>query len=167
MEGQFNAVIRQKIIDSLAAAPRQVTRRDLWIPNIPGKAVAVIGMRRAGKTSLLWQLLGERLQSAATTDALNPRDGLLYFSFEDERLAGMSDRDGWWSRDRMVARYAERTGFDLTALPWHEVLGIFKLAVIIQQIYARYEKGQTADPRFREMGRMVEALAAAAARKLP
>jgi aminoglycoside phosphotransferase (APT) family kinase protein len=43
------------------------------------------------------------------------------------------------------------------------VLGIFKLAVIIQQIFARYAKGQTQDPRFRDLGHQVEALVAAAA----
>ncbi len=93
---------------------------------------------------------------------------LTYWSLPEARaVAGMNDQDGWWPRDRMVARYAERTGFDLAALPWHEVLGIFKLAVIVQQIYARYVTGQTSDPRFREMGRMVEALVTAATRKLP
>jgi aminoglycoside phosphotransferase (APT) family kinase protein len=50
----------------------------------------------------------------------------------------------------------------VAALPWYEVLGIFKLAVIIQQIYARYLLGQTRDPRFRTMGRMVQALSASA-----
>jgi aminoglycoside phosphotransferase (APT) family kinase protein len=81
---------------------------------------------------------------------------------EARQVAGMEAVDGWWDRERMVARYAERTGFVLDSLPWYEVLGVFKLAVIVQQIYARYLKGQTRDPRFRTMGRMVEALAAAA-----
>jgi predicted AAA+ superfamily ATPase len=83
MEEQYRPLIRQKIIDSLASAPPALTRRDVWLPAVPGKALAVIGMRRAGKTSLLWQILADRL--AAGT----PREGLLYFSFEDERLAGM------------------------------------------------------------------------------
>ncbi|MDP2826944.1 MAG: ATP-binding protein, partial [Sulfuritalea sp.] len=54
---------------------------------IPNKAVAVIGMRRAGKTTFLWQLLAERLAQGID------REGLLYFGFEDERLAGMSAGD--------------------------------------------------------------------------
>lgn len=121
-------------------------------PADPGRLAAVLD----------WEMttIGDPLADLGLT--------LTYWSLPEARaVAGMSDRDGWWPRDRMVARYAERTGFDLAALPWHEVLGIFKLAVIVQQIYARYVKGQTADPRFREMGRMVEALAAAATRKLP
>jgi len=87
MESQFRDVVRQKIADSLAAPQPALTRRDIRLPGIPGKAVTVIGMRRAGKTTFLWQVLADR--HAAGTD----RDGLLYFSFEDERLADMSARD--------------------------------------------------------------------------
>jgi len=84
MEGQLRAVVRQKIVDSLAASLRAFTRRDVRLPQVKGKAIAVLGMRRAGKTTFLWQVLADRL--AAGT----PREGLLYFSFEDERLAGMT-----------------------------------------------------------------------------
>jgi hypothetical protein len=38
-------------------------------------------------------------------------------------------------------------------------LGVFKLAVILQQIYFRYVKGQTTDDRFRVFGAHVERLA--------
>jgi len=55
MEGRFREIIRQKIVDALAAAPPALTRRDVRLPAVPGKAVAVIGMRRAGKTTFLWQ----------------------------------------------------------------------------------------------------------------
>lgn len=87
MENQFRTVIRQKIIDTQAAALPALTRRDVWLPAVKNKATAVIGMRRAGKTSLLWQILADRF--AAGTG----REGLLYFSFEDERLAGMTMQD--------------------------------------------------------------------------
>lgn len=87
MESQFRTVIRQKIIDAQTAPLPLLTRRDVWLPAVKGKATAVIGMRRAGKTSLLWQILADRF--AAGT----PREGLLYFSFEDERLADMRVED--------------------------------------------------------------------------
>lgn len=87
MESQFNTVIRQKIIDAQATPLPELTPRDVWLPSVKGKATAVIGMRRAGKTSLLWQLLAARHASGT------PREGLLYFSFEDERLADMQVRD--------------------------------------------------------------------------
>lgn len=87
MESQLRAVIRQKIIDAQAAPLPLLTHRDVWLPAVKGKATAVIGMRRAGKTSLLWQILADRVANAT------PREGLLYFSFEDERLAEMQVQD--------------------------------------------------------------------------
>lgn len=87
MQSQLRAVIRQKIIDAQSTPLPTLTRRDVWLPAVKGKATAVIGMRRSGKTSLLWQILADRV--AAGT----PRDGLLYFSFEDERLAEMQVQD--------------------------------------------------------------------------
>lgn len=87
MKSQFRDVIRQKIIDAQAASLPTLTRRDVWLPAVKGKATAVIGMRRAGKTSLLWQILAERAANGT------PREGLLYFSFEDERLADMTVQD--------------------------------------------------------------------------
>lgn len=87
MNGQFRQIVQQKIVDAQAAALPRLTHRDVWLPSVPGKATAVIGMRRAGKTSLLWQILSERVTAGT------PREGLLYFSFEDERLVGMSVDD--------------------------------------------------------------------------
>ena len=80
-------ILQQKIIDSLAAPLPAFTRRDVRLPGIPGKAVAVIGPRRAGKTTFLWQVLGDRLEQGFD------REGLVYFNFEDERLAGMTAAD--------------------------------------------------------------------------
>ena len=77
-------LIRQKIVDSLARPVPVFTRRTVRLPAVHGKAVAVIGPRRAGKTTFLWQVLADRLESGT------PREGLLYFSFEDERLAEMT-----------------------------------------------------------------------------
>ena len=55
---------------------------------------------------------------------------------------------GWYTRDQLVARYAELTGRDVTHIGYYEVLGVFKLCVIIQQIYSRFHRGQTHDTRF-------------------
>lgn len=95
MRESIQSVLRQKLIDSVAAPVRRVTRRDVWLPSLPGKATVVIGMRRAGKTSLLWQILADRLAAGA------PREALVYLSFEDERLVGMDASD----LDDMVQAY--------------------------------------------------------------
>ncbi|MDR3557288.1 MAG: ATP-binding protein [Syntrophobacteraceae bacterium] len=80
-------LIRQKIIDSLARSVPSFTRRDVRLPKVPGKATAIIGMRRTGKTTYMWQVLSDRLAWGIE------REGLLYFNFEDERLAGMTAAD--------------------------------------------------------------------------
>jgi aminoglycoside phosphotransferase (APT) family kinase protein len=68
-------------------------------------------------------------------------------------------RDGFPTRAEAVARYAGRTGFDVAPIGWHQVFAAFKLAVIIQQIYIRYVRGQTQDQRFRLYWRRVLGLA--------
>lgn len=87
MESLLRTIIAQKIVDSQAAALPILTRRDSWLPSVKDKATAIIGMRRAGKTSLMWQILSDRHVSGT------PRAGLLYFSFEDERLADLQVQD--------------------------------------------------------------------------
>lgn len=78
-------------------------------------------------------------------------------------LPSLTSQPGWYSRDQFVSRYAELTGRDVRHLPYYEVLGIFKLAVILQQIYFRYQRGQTRDERFRTFGDRVRGLAELAA----
>ena len=87
LERQFRPVIRQKIADSLAMPLPTFTKRDIHLPQIPGKAMVVIGMRRTGKTTFLWQNLAARITAGS------PREALLHFSFEDERLVGMATED--------------------------------------------------------------------------
>ncbi len=87
MEGQFRDLLRQKVVDALAAPIPKSTRRDVHVPAVRGKAVAVIGMRRTGKTTFLSQLLAERLAAGTA------REGLLFLGFEDERLLGMTAAD--------------------------------------------------------------------------
>ena len=66
---------------------------------------------------------------------------------------------GFRRRAEAIARYAARTGFDVGAVGWHQVFAAFKLAVIIQQIYIRFVRGQTQDQRFRHYYRRVLGLA--------
>lgn len=78
-------------------------------------------------------------------------------------LPALTSQAGWHTRDQFASRYAELTGRDLTHLGYYEVLGIFKLAVILQQIYFRFRRGQTQDQRFRDFGERVRGLAELAA----
>src|SRR5215471_4620667 len=86
---------------------------------------------------------------------------------EEVRAAGipaLTSRSGWYGRDDLVERYELRTGRDMTHIGYYEVLGVFKLAVIIQQIYCRFHRGQTQDDRFRNFGERAAALGRLAAR---
>jgi aminoglycoside phosphotransferase (APT) family kinase protein len=58
---------------------------------------------------------------------------------------------GWLGRDVAVARYAEKSGRDIAHVDWHLVFGAWKLAVILQQIYIRWKRGQTQDARFADL----------------
>lgn len=64
----------------------------------------------------------------------------------------------WFSRAELAAAWSRQTGRSLAHLPYHEILGRFKLAVILQQIYARWLHGQTQDPRFAHLDQRVAAL---------
>lgn len=75
----------------------------------------------------------------------------------------ITTQPGWYSRERLLQRYAERTGRDVAGVGYYEVLGVFKLAVILQQIYYRFRRGHTHDQRFRHFDRQVRALARLAA----
>jgi len=73
-------------------------------------------------------------------------------------MTAVTSQPGWYTRDQFLQRYAEQTGRDLTHIRYHEVLGIFKLAVILQQIYYRFHHGQTRDERFRAFDQRVREL---------
>jgi aminoglycoside phosphotransferase (APT) family kinase protein len=63
-------------------------------------------------------------------------------------LASMPSRvPGFMTRREAIARYAARSGRDVSAMPYYYVFGLFKMAVIVQQLYYRYHKGQTQDAR--------------------
>jgi len=72
-------------------------------------------------------------------------EGLLSLRKQPSNAAGML------TRDEMVAYYAERTGVKIDNFDFYLVYGVFRLAVILQQIYYRYYHGQTKDERFAVM----------------
>ncbi|HLL57534.1 MAG TPA: phosphotransferase family protein [Rubrobacteraceae bacterium] len=65
-----------------------------------------------------------------------------------EVLPTVTDAPGFMTRKEFVDYYAEKSGRDLSEMPWYVVFGYFKLAAILQQIYARWHNGQTKDDRF-------------------
>ena len=72
--------------------------------------------------------------------------------------ASITAQPGWFTRDELLGRYAEKTGRDISLINYYEVFAIFKLAVVLQQIYIRFHRGQTQDERFRHFDKRVHNL---------
>ncbi len=71
---------------------------------------------------------------------------------------------GGFDRRGVAERYAEKSGRDLSNLAYYYVFGLFKTAVVLQQIYYRYKQGLTQDPRFAVFIEAVKVLSATADR---
>lgn len=69
---------------------------------------------------------------------------------EEFQLARMmpTNADGALTRLELIERYGEKTGRDMNAMDFYYCFGLFRLAVICQQIYKRYYEGVTKDKRF-------------------
>ena len=61
---------------------------------------------------------------------------------------GLTTLPGTLSRSQLAERYAEKSGQDISNLAYYYAFGLFKTAVICQQIYYRYHHGLTRDERF-------------------
>lgn len=61
---------------------------------------------------------------------------------------------GMWTRQQVLDAYLERRGLSLTAEEWrfYEVFGLFRFAVIAQQIWYRYFHGQTTNEAYAAFG---------------
>jgi len=86
-------------------------------------------------------------------DPLSDLGCMLSFWFEEgEHLAAMtampSTVPGFMKRAEAIHRYGEVSGKDVSKVDFYYVFGLYKMAVVVQQIYFRYSRGQTTDERF-------------------
>jgi aminoglycoside phosphotransferase (APT) family kinase protein len=63
-----------------------------------------------------------------------------------------SHLEGMPTRKEFIAKYLELSGRRCADFTFYEVFGLFRLTVIIQQIWARYRAGQTTNPAFKGFG---------------
>lgn len=63
--------------------------------------------------------------------------------------------EGFFTRREFLEDYANKSGRDISNIDFYLTFAYFKLAVIVQQIYYRYHKGQTKDPRFAHLDQFV------------
>ncbi len=71
---------------------------------------------------------------------------------------GPTAEPGSMTRRELADRYAEKTGRDISNIQWFYCFGLFKTAVVLQQIYYRYKQGLTKDERFAPLILLVELL---------
>lgn len=76
---------------------------------------------------------------------------------------GITATDGSPTRRELVRAYEEASGRSVTDPVFYYVYGLFKLAVVAQQIFARHVRGLTSDPRFGRLDEAVTLLARLAA----
>lgn len=125
-------------------------------PDDPGRIVAVLDWEMA--------TIGDPLMDLGTT--------LGYWIQADDPepirrfLAGPTALPGSLTRRELAEEYARSAGRPVPDLLFYYAYGLFKIAVIAQQIYARYVRGATGDPRFAPLGAVVAALGQSAARAI-
>ena len=100
----LHPVLAEKLNSAVLPSPTApFTRRDAHLPDISGKVHAVIGMRRAGKTTFLKQLCAERRQE-------RPPERVLFLGFDDDRLAGIDAGQLSFLLEEHYRRYPDLRG---------------------------------------------------------
>ena len=107
----------------------------------PAEPTRIIGV-------LDWEMatVGHPLMDLGTTLSYWVQDGDPP-PFEMVRM-GPTNVPGMLTREALVDAYGELTGRDMSAIDFYQVFGLFKTAVVLQQIYYRYDIGKTDDQRF-------------------
>ena len=83
----LKTTLRELYADFYESSLPEMVRRSVEMPEVPHSATVVVGMRRTGKTYLLYQKMADLLASGVS------RDRMLYINFEDDRLLGMTAED--------------------------------------------------------------------------
>jgi aminoglycoside phosphotransferase (APT) family kinase protein len=106
-----------------------------------------------------WEMatIGDPLMDLGTTL------GYWIESSETEQMSasfiGLTWLPGALTRRELVERYAQRRGLASCDMRYYYIYGVFKIAVIVQQIYARFVRGFTNDGRFATLNSCVLQLA--------
>jgi aminoglycoside phosphotransferase (APT) family kinase protein len=150
------------LVDNLPSSPAPTLLHNDWRldnmavdPEDPGRCVAVYD----------WDMctVGDPLADLGTLLALWNNRG--------DAPVGMSPMPtqsvGFMSREEAVVRYGERSGREVSEVSYYDVFGTFKMAVVLQQIYFRYHRGQTKDERFAGLGAGAAGLFELAASRRP
>lgn len=106
-------LLRVKLGEALTAPPPHLTRRGVRVRGIAGKPLAVIGVRRGGKTSFLHHRRAERIAAG------RPRESQVLL--EDERLVGMTAMDLGWVIEEHARQFPALRAEGLLSLYFDEI----------------------------------------------
>ena len=129
-------------------------RLDNTMVDTDGKLVAVFD----------WDMstIGDPLVDLGTTLAYweGPAEATLIVPADGQVLGNV------FGVDHIIDKYENQTGLDCSNIDWYRALASFRIAVILQQIYIRFVRGQTTDQRFATFGAAVLPIAAQGLRLL-
>jgi aminoglycoside phosphotransferase (APT) family kinase protein len=143
------------LADRLPASPAPTLLHNDWrLDNImldsndPGRVAAVFD----------WDMctVGDPLADLGTLLASWVEAGESFVVMTAGRMP--SEVPGFLTRREAVERYGRRCGVDVSQVPYYHVFGLFKMGVVLQQIYYRYHVGQTQDQRFEHLDQIAELL---------
>lgn len=105
-----------------------------------------------------WEMstVGDPLMDLGTTLSYwvqaDDNEGMHFFA------AGPTHLPGAMTRQELLRHYEQRSGRKVADPVFYYAFGLFKTAVVLQQIYYRYKQGLTQDPRFAMLGQGVQLL---------
>ncbi len=112
----FRSVLVAKLDEALDVRPPPSTERRLHgALSLPGKATAAIGVRRAGKTTLLHQVRSKRHDEGVA------RERLPYVNFEDERIVGVTAAELHFLIEEYYRRYPRLRGTETVTWCFDEI----------------------------------------------
>lgn len=151
----------RQLLESAVPTPQAATilhndyKLDNTMVDDDGEMVAVFDWDMATR--------GDPLVDVGTLLAYWPDPGSPTYPIFGERSVALAPD---LAKEDAAERYRTATGFDTSAIRYYEGLALFRIAVIIEQIYARYVAGQTSDARFAVFEPIPPVLAAAAVETL-
>ena len=174
MERQLRRWSQQWDASKVADVPALDALRDDLVRTLPGERVAAIvhGDFRLDNTILHATVPGRIVaildwEMSTLGDPFTDLGSLLAFwSSQDDPevltaariVAPITSAEGFPSRDEVIARYAERTGFEVADAGWYQAFAQFKLAVVCQGIAARAAGGSMVGSGFDDAQRLVAPL---------